>query len=199
MLPSGCWGISFGIESGSDRIRNLILNKDLKEEDIVANSKIIKKYGIKLIITNLMGLPEETLDEAFKTIELNQRIGADYIRANVLVPYPKTEVVDYSIERGLLPADFSIHNFNQTMRKALIDSPYKREFENLCALFNLTVKFPAITPLTKRLIKLPLTRLFSVLRLWEAVENMFYHQLFNFAGFRYSFHIVRNVIRDVWS
>ncbi len=199
MQESGCWGISFGIESGSDRIRNGILKKNLKEEDIVTNAKIIKKYGIKLIITNLMGIPEETLDDAFKTIALNQKIEADYIRANVLVPYPKTEVVDYAIERGLLPADFSIHTFNQTMRKAFIKSPYKREFENLCALFNLTVKFPFLTPITKRLIKLPFTRLFSVLRLWEAVENMLYHQLFNFAGFRYSFHIVRNVIRDVWS
>ena len=33
----------------------------------------------------------------------------------------------------------------------------------------------------------------------EALENMLYHQLFNMAGFRYSFHIVKNVVRDVWS
>jgi radical SAM superfamily enzyme YgiQ (UPF0313 family) len=199
MYESGCCGISFGIESGSERIRNEILKKQLQEEDIINNSKIIKKYGIKLIITNLMGLPEETLEDAFKTIELNQKIEADYIRANILVPYPKTEIVDYAIEKGLLPADYSIHSFDQVMRKSLIKSPYMREFENLCALFNLTVKFPFLTPLTKRLIKLPFTWVFSLLRLWEAVENMLYHQLFNFAGFRYSLHIAKNVVRDVWS
>ena len=199
MYKSGCWGISFGIESGSERIRNEILKKQLKEEDIINNSKIIKKYGIKLMITNLMGLPEETLEDAFKTIELNQTIEADYIRANVLVPYPKTEIVDYAIEKGLLPADYSIHSFDQVLRKSLIKSPYMREFENLCALFNLTVKFPFLTPLTKRLIKLPFTWVFSLLRLWEAVENMLYHQLFNFAGFRYSFHVARNMVREMWS
>jgi radical SAM superfamily enzyme YgiQ (UPF0313 family) len=199
MYESGCCGISFGIESGSERIRNEILKKQLQEEDIINNSKIIKKYGIKLIITNLMGLPEETLEDAFKTIELNQKIEADYIRANILVPYPKTEIVDYAIEKGLLPADYSIQSFDQVMRKSLIKSPYMREFENLCALFNLTVKFPFLTPLTKRLIKLPFTWVFSLLRLWEAVENMLYHQLFNFAGFRYSLHIAKNVVRDVWS
>ena len=199
MYESGCWGISFGIESGSDRIRNGILNKNLKEKDIINNSKIIKKYGIRLIITNLMGLPEETLEDAFKTIEINQKIHVDYTRANILVPYPKTEIVDYAIERGLLPADYSIHSFDQVLRKSLIKSPYMREFENLCALFNLTVKFPFLTPLTKRMIKLPFTRVFSILRLWEGVENMLYHQLFNFAGFRYFFHIARNVVRDVWS
>ncbi len=86
MYESKCWGVSFGIESGSDRIRNGILKKKLKEEDIINNSRIIKKYGIKLIITNLMGLPTETLEEAFQTVEINQRIQADYIRANVLVP-----------------------------------------------------------------------------------------------------------------
>jgi radical SAM superfamily enzyme YgiQ (UPF0313 family) len=199
MYESKCWGISFGIESGSDRIRNGILKKNLKEEDIINNSRIIKKYGIKLIITNLMGLPDETLEEAFQTVEINQKIQADYIRANVVVPYPKTGLVDYAMERGLLPADFSIHTFDQVMRSSVIKSPYTREFENLCALFNLTVKFPFITPLTRKLVKLPFTRLFSVLRAWEAFENMLYHQLFNRAGFRYTYHIVRNVLRDVWN
>jgi len=199
MHESKCWGVSFGIESGSERIRNGILKKNLKEEDIINNSRILKKYGIKLIITNLMGLPDETLEEAFQTVEINQRIRADYIRANVLVPYPKTGVVDYAIERGLLPKDFSIHTFDQVMRTALIKSPYSREFENLCALFNLTVKFPIITPLTRKLIKLPFSRLFSMFRIWEAFENMLYHQLFNIAGFRYAYHIARNALRHIWS
>jgi anaerobic magnesium-protoporphyrin IX monomethyl ester cyclase len=198
MRASGCWGMSFGIESGSDHIRNTILKKNLKEEDIVKNSKIIKRYGIKLIITNLMGLPDETIEDAFKTIALNQKIRVDYTRANILVPYPKSEIVDYAINRGLLPEDYSIKNFDQVLRKSVIQSPYSREFENLCALFNLTVKFPVLTPLTRQLIKLPFTRLFSVLRLWEGVENMLYHQLFSPAGFRYFYHIVGNVIRDVW-
>lgn len=198
MYESGCWGMSFGIESGSDRIRNKILKKNLAEEAIVRNSKIIKSYGIKLIITNLMGLPDETIDDAFKTIELNQKIKVDYTRANILVPYPKTDIVDYAIERGLLPADYSIKNFDQVLRKSLIKSPYTREFENLCALFNITVKFPFLTPITKKLIRLPWTRLFSVMRLWEGFENMLYHQLFSPAGFRYFYHIAKNVIRDVW-
>ncbi len=198
LAKSGCYGISFGIESGSDRIRNIILKKHLKEEDIITNAKIIKRYGIKMIVTNLMGVPEETLDDAFKTVAINQKIGADYTRAGVLIPYPKTEIVDYAIEKGLLPADYAIHNFTQIIRKSLIRTRYAREFENLCALFNLTVHFPFLTPLTRILIKLPLTPLYSLTRLWEAFENMLYFRLFNIAGFRYFFHIVKNVRRDVW-
>jgi len=198
LAESGCYGISFGIESGSDRIRNEILQKNLREADIINNARIIKRHGIKMIITNLMGVPEETLEDAFKTVAINQKIGADYTRAGVLIPYPKTGIVDYAIERGLLPADYAIHNFTQIIRKSLIKSRYAREFENLCALFNLTVRFPFLTPLTRKLIKLPLTRLYSLTRLWEAFENMLYFRLFNLAGFRYFFHIAKNVKRDVW-
>ncbi len=199
MHNAKCWGISFGIESGSDRIRNGILKKNLKREDTITNAAVIKKYGIKLNIPNLMGLPEETIGEAFETIRINQEIKADYIRANVLVPYPKTEIVNYAIEKGLLPADYNIHNFDQVLRKATIKSEYAQQFENLCALFNLTVKFSSITPLTEKLIKLPFNRFFSFFRVWEAFENMLYHQLFNIAGFRYTYHIARNVLRDIWS
>ncbi len=198
LAESGCYGISFGIESGSDRIRNEILKKNLKQEDIIRNARIIKRRGIKMIVTNLMGVPEETLDDAFQTVAINQKIGADYTRAGVLIPYPKTGIVDYAVERGLLPADYAIHNFTQIIRKSLIKSRYAREFENLCALFNLTVHFPFLTPLTRRLIKLPFTRLYSLTRLWEAFENMLYFRLFNRAGFRYCFHIIKNVRRDVW-
>ena len=198
MAKSGCYGISFGIESGSEKIRNMILKKNLKEEDIINNSKRIKSCGIKIITTNLMGLPEETLEDAFKTIKINQKIRANYTRANVLIPYPKTEIVDFAIARALLPPDFSIHNFTQILRKSLIKTPYTREFENLCALFNLTVKFPILTPLTKILIKLPLTRIYSITRTWEAFENMLYVRLFNPAGFRYFYHVAKNVKRDVW-
>jgi len=60
------------------------------------------------------------------------------------------------------------------------------------------VHFPVITPLTRILIKLPLTPLYSLTRLWEAFENMLYFRLFNLAGFRYCFHIIKNVRRDVW-
>jgi anaerobic magnesium-protoporphyrin IX monomethyl ester cyclase len=198
MAQSGCYGVSFGIESGSERIRNTILKKNLKRDDIINNAKLIKKYGIKMIVTNLMGLPEETLEDAFKTVALNQEIQADYTRAGVLLPYPKTEIADYAIERNLLPPDFSIATFNQVVRKSIVKSPHMREFENLCALFNLTVTWPALTPLTRKLIKFPFTRFYSLTRCWEAFENMLYFRLFNPAGFRYGFHIARNDLRDVW-
>lgn len=199
MHESRCCGVSFGIESGSERIRNGILKKNLQESDIVRYAAVFKKYNIKMKVTNLLGLPEETLDEAFQTIAINQRIKSDYIGATVLVPYPKTGIVDYAIQKGLLPEDFSIQTFDQVMRRSLMKSAYTREFENLCALFNLTVKFPAITPITRRIIKLPLQRLFSVFRLWEAFEGMVYHGLLNGAGVRYTYHIYKNIVQDIWS
>lgn len=198
MYESKCWGVSFGIESGSDRIRNGILKKNLKEEAIIKNSKLLKKYGIKLITSNMVGLPEETIEEAFQTIRLNQKIRADYVRSAILIPYPKTGVVNYAISKGLLPADYTIDRFEQIMRDMRIKSSDKTKFENLCSLFSLTVKFPILTPITRQLIKIPCTPLFSCLRLWEGVENFFYHQMFNLSGFRYAYHILKKSILHLW-
>ena len=90
MYESGCWGVAYGIESGSEEIRNGLLKKNLKEEDIITNTKTIKKYGIKVRTTNLMGLPGETLEDAFKTLEINLNIFSKRSKHKIPGRFPHT-------------------------------------------------------------------------------------------------------------
>jgi len=201
MAAAGCWGVSFGIESGSARLRNQILKKNLADDVIVANARCLKKHGIRLVTSNMFALPGETLEDAFKTLSLNQQVRPDYTRASILLPYPKTEIATQAVAAGLLPDDFSIASFDRPENGGppTLRLPHLRQLRNLRALFNLAVRFPWLTPVVRCLVSWAPPSLLAPLRVTEGLENMAYHQLLNFAGLRYGLHIASTALRDVWN
>ncbi|MGE5360885.1 MAG: B12-binding domain-containing radical SAM protein [Bacteroidales bacterium] len=201
MAEAGCWGVSFGIESGSEHLRNEILKKNLSDEAILANARCMKKHGIRLVTSNIFALPGETLDDAFKTLSLNQRLRPDYTRASILLPYPKTEIAAQAVAAGLLPHDFSIASFDDPANGGppTLRLPHLRQLRNLRATFNLAVRFPWLTPVVRRVVNWAPTWLLAPLRVTEGLENMAYHQLLNLAGLRYGLHVASTALRDVWS
>lgn len=198
MKQSKCIGIMFGIESGSEKIRNKILKKKLKQEIIIRNALLIKKYGIRIAVCSLFGLPEETLADAMMTLEINQAIKPFCTRPNILLPYPKTEIAEYAIKHQLLDQDFNIVTFDQDIGKTKIKSDDMKKLINLSALFYLWVRFPFLKPLFTRLLRFPFPRALSLFGFIEGFESMLYHQIFNIKGLRYAFHVLKNATRNVY-
>ena len=87
---AGCIRISIGLESGNDFIREKILKKTIKREEIIKATSLFKKHKIKFRTYNMIGSPGETIDNAFETIELNSLIKTDYPWASIIQPYPRT-------------------------------------------------------------------------------------------------------------
>jgi len=68
MRDAGCAGISIGIESGSQRILNL-MNKDSNIMDVEAVVKDASEAGIRVTGLFIVGYPTETWKDYFKTIK----------------------------------------------------------------------------------------------------------------------------------
>lgn len=64
-----CMELLIGVESGSDRIMNLI-NKRFHVKDIKESIRIIAKYNLPATYSTICGIPTETVEEAEKTIAL---------------------------------------------------------------------------------------------------------------------------------
>lgn len=73
MRKAGCIQISFGVESGSEKIRHA-LNKNIKTRDIETAFALTRKYGILPRAYFIYGNPDETPDTIRETIELIKRI-----------------------------------------------------------------------------------------------------------------------------
>ena len=70
MRKAGCVQISYGVESGSDEIRNLVLNKNINTEQIKKAFALTKEYGILARAYYIYGSPGETWETIQESIDL---------------------------------------------------------------------------------------------------------------------------------
>jgi anaerobic magnesium-protoporphyrin IX monomethyl ester cyclase len=160
---AGCHSAYFGIESGSERVRNGILQKNITDKDIYRIAGLLKKARIKFGTYNMVGAPTETLEEAFRTVQLNIDIKTDIPTCSIVQPYPRTKLFDYCRDRGLIQADFHPDDLPTMFEESAIRLENKRPLENLHKLFYLAVKFPFLFPLVKSLIHWPPNPLFKLI------------------------------------
>lgn len=165
LKAAGCTAIALGVESGVERIRNEVLEKDLKDGSIISACKAIKKEGILLKTYNMVGIPGETLADSFKTVEFNISLKTDYAWCSVLRIYPGTTLADMAIRAGQLEKEFSLKDFGNSylISGTPLKLENKREMLNLQRFFPLAVKFPVLFPLIRALIKLPPNPVFDLI------------------------------------
>ena len=104
MVRAGVKRLSIGIESGSQRVLDLI-KKDCSVEEIVeANRKLIP-YPIVPVFLFMMGLPTETPEEFAQSIRLAIQLTDENPNAvktfNIYTPYPGTELYNLAVQLGL--------------------------------------------------------------------------------------------------
>jgi len=99
MKEAGCGIISFGIESGVQRILNTIAKK-VTLEQIKKAVKIAKKVGLEPRGSFILGLPTETLRDSFKTIFFSLKLPLHRAKFGLATPYPGTESWKIALAEG---------------------------------------------------------------------------------------------------
>ena len=156
-----CRSVFFGVESGDERIRQTILRKTVTDDQIRAAASLLKSSNIRVRTYNMLGIPTESLSDAWKTVQLNAEVQPTFPWCSIFQPYPRTELGDRAIRMGLIPdADSSVGA--TFFRESALDLPHKREIANLHKLFFWAVKFPWLQPLVRLLTPLPSNRLFDL-------------------------------------
>jgi anaerobic magnesium-protoporphyrin IX monomethyl ester cyclase len=101
---SGCHSLSVGIESGSQRIADLI-NKMIDVSQAIPVNRRLARYRMIVRYFFLLGIPGETEADLEATAALMLRLADENPRAtegvNLFVPYPGTELFELAVQRGL--------------------------------------------------------------------------------------------------
>lgn len=103
MASSGCKKVSFGAESGSDRILRLA-KKGITVEQIRNAVRWARQAGIEIVECPFIigSHPDETLDDIRMTWRLIKDIKPDILSVTTIVPYPGTEIYGMMKEAGYL-------------------------------------------------------------------------------------------------
>ena len=126
-----CYGAAVGLESGNQEIREVVIRKRSKNEHIVEGARLLREKGIKVLTTNMIGLPGETLDNALETVQLNMVLKSNYVRANTFLLFPGLPLVEYARQNGFVDQDFDIDKQVAESQEITLKTPYAKEFRNL--------------------------------------------------------------------
>ncbi len=103
MVGSGCLKISFGVESGSQRMLDL-MKKGITVEQVRQAFSWAREAGLKYGEGTFMigAHPDETMEDVRMTAGLMKEISPDFLSVAILNPYPGTEVYDIMRSKGYI-------------------------------------------------------------------------------------------------
>lgn len=117
MKKSGCYRIPFGIESGSQRIIDVV-KKRITIEQAVEAVLMAKDAGLEVECYFMIGLPTETLDDIEMSIDLAIRMEPHYMKFATTIPLPGTPHFDALDAEGQLKCkEWDKFNFSTKPRE----------------------------------------------------------------------------------
>ncbi len=120
-----CTHLGFGIESGSEELRKLILKRPYSNTEIIEKATLIRKYGIKIVTRNMVGLPYESTSDIQKTININRKIKAEYPFVTIFNPYPGSRLGDFCERMNWINKSIIVRtNQERTKLKSPFISPF---------------------------------------------------------------------------
>lgn len=110
LKQAGCGLLVFGLESGSERMRDLMKRPPVTNQQIVHLAGLLHQHDLHIGTYNMVGLPTETTEEMLETIKLNATIHPNKMNVFFFQPYPNTDIHRMSVEMGLYHPSRDLYN-----------------------------------------------------------------------------------------
>lgn len=103
MKKAGCWQVLFGLESGDQRILDIVRKRTTVEKNAKA-VKLAHEAGLSVRADYLFGIPGDSIESMEKTLDFAINLNTDLAHFNKFTPYPGNEIYEQLVRQG--------HNFD---------------------------------------------------------------------------------------
>lgn len=162
LSDSGCFTSCVGLESGNEKLRYEVLNKRIPDEKMFYVADLLRKYNINIKTGNMFGIPGETIEQAFETIELNIKIGTKFLGAGMLLPFPGTIVEEIALKKGWLDKPLDYKNLPvSAYDESIFKAPHIEILTNIMNVAQLCAFYPKLLPVMRKFVHVRFRRLFK--------------------------------------
>lgn len=106
LVNAGCMHIIYGVESGSERVREKILKRKISNDRLKNVFQWTHDAGIMVTANYMLGIPGETKGDIEQTLALHDQLQPDDFGYFVFYPYPGTPLFQECLEQGYLPENY---------------------------------------------------------------------------------------------
>lgn len=100
MYKSGCREISFGVESGNEKLRAEVIRKRIKDVEFIEAFKFCREIGIRTPAFCMLGFPSETKKDMYETYKFCLNLKPDIMGLHLTVPMPGADIFYQAIREN---------------------------------------------------------------------------------------------------
>jgi radical SAM superfamily enzyme YgiQ (UPF0313 family) len=161
MAESGAERLTVAVESGDEEQRKGIMNKPVKNDQILKIAGWMKKYGIGFGSSCFFGLPGDTVEDHVERLDFYRKVNPTYLWTTFFQPYPGLQLTKAMAGEDYLPED---KEFELTLHHDMyLDLPDRARLVNLKKVYFLCMKFPMLSPFLVWLTKFKIGFVFDLL------------------------------------
>lgn len=106
MAKAGCHNLTFGIESGDEKLRKDVIKKPFSNQQIKNTIKLCQKHGITTSGFFIIGHYSETKSQVKKTLDFILNNDFDIIGVSIATPFPGSKLWDYAVKQKIIDHKF---------------------------------------------------------------------------------------------
>lgn len=175
MADSGCVFLNIALESAVPETQKLLRRGFVTNEQILFATQACEFHGIKIRLQNMIGLPvENPLEDALKTLEMNQKLDPTDSWCAIFQPFPRTDLWKYCLDKGLITEETQAQAFYE---HTPLNIPDADKINRLHKWWFFAIKYQWPIELVKILLDTPLSKeqeqRIQEYR-WEVAKNLLY-------------------------
>ncbi|MFT5685864.1 MAG: anaerobic magnesium-protoporphyrin IX monomethyl ester cyclase [Myxococcota bacterium] len=121
LAEAGCKHITYGVESGSERIRREVMLRKVGNQRLIDVFRWTREAGIITTANYMLGVPHETREDLEMTLALHHELQPHDFGYFVFYPYPGTPLFKTCLDLGILPEGYE--NLPANHRQSILNLP----------------------------------------------------------------------------
>jgi len=137
LKEAGCEAIRLGVETGNERFRARIADRNLSNERLEALCEEARRLEIEIHTCSMVGLPLENPDLARETVEFNRKLQPASARISIFRPIPGSSLHEFCLDKKYLrPVDEAEFNPRRTFLRlpAISDEEVLQTYDQMRSL-----------------------------------------------------------------